>query len=281
MPEPLIRHVSDTARWVAAYRERETRRVDALFCDPLAAGLAGGRGRAIAEQASTQSEWAVITRTKVMDDLILRAVADGTDCVLSLAAGFDTRPYRLALPSDLRWIEADLPVLLAEKEELLRNEIPVCRLSREAVDLSDTAARDLFLERATMSSRCALVITEGLVMYLEPAMVAELAAALASRPCIEQWILDFSSPTIVKMITDSMGGKLSAAPMKFAPEDGIGFFERYGWCEAEAISVFQTAGRLGRLPNLLLRLLSWLPQPNPRLSRGRWSIVAQLDRTRS
>src|SRR5262249_23317383 len=47
--EPLIRNVSDTARWAAHYRALETERRDALFRDPLAARLAGERGRAIAK----------------------------------------------------------------------------------------------------------------------------------------------------------------------------------------------------------------------------------------
>jgi O-methyltransferase involved in polyketide biosynthesis len=34
--EPLIRNVSDTARWVAVYRARETERPDAHFRDPFA-----------------------------------------------------------------------------------------------------------------------------------------------------------------------------------------------------------------------------------------------------
>jgi methyltransferase (TIGR00027 family) len=244
----------------------------------LAGRLAGDRGRAIAAQASQHSEWALITRTKVIDDLVLQAVADGADCVLSLAAGFDTRPYRLPLPADLRWIEADLPALIAEKEDMLRDEKPACMLSREAVDLADPSARAAFLKRATASSPRALVITEGLVMYLEADVVADLAASLAAQPAIFRWILDFSSPVILKMVSESMGGRLASAPMKFAPAEGIGFFERHGWREGEAISLFRAAGRFGRLPNFLMRLVARLPQPVPRSGKGRWSIVACLER---
>lgn len=278
MPEPLIRNVSDTARWVAAYRERETRRAKPLFRDPLAGRLAGDRGRAIAAQASHHSEWVLIARTKVIDELIVQAVANGVDCVLSLAAGFDTRPYRLPLPPDLRWIEADLPALIEEKETALRDEKPVCRLTREAVDLANSDVRAEFLTRATASARNALVITEGLAMYLEPEVVAELAASLAAQPAIKRWILDFSSPLIVKMASDSMGGHLAAAPMKFGPPDGIGFFERHGWKQSEAISLLRAAGQFGRLRNPIMRILARLPQPKPRTPNGRWSIVAQLDR---
>jgi O-methyltransferase involved in polyketide biosynthesis len=40
--------------------------------------------------------------------------------VLNLAAGLDTRPYRLNLPSDFAWVEADLPQLLKEKQSFSR-----------------------------------------------------------------------------------------------------------------------------------------------------------------
>src|SRR4051794_37902918 len=98
MTTELVRNVSDTARWVATYRARESVRRDALFHDPFADRLAGSRGHAIAAKASGHSAWAITTRTKLLDDLVATAVAEGADCVLNLAAGFDTRPYRLNLP---------------------------------------------------------------------------------------------------------------------------------------------------------------------------------------
>jgi len=49
MAEPLVSHVSDTARWVAVYRAWESQRPDALFSDPFAERLAGARGQAMAK----------------------------------------------------------------------------------------------------------------------------------------------------------------------------------------------------------------------------------------
>ena len=124
--DPLISNVSDTARWVATYRAVESARPDALFHDRLADRLAGDRGRAIVAAAprAIRSGWWLVARTKVMDDVIIDAIADGCDRVLNLAAGLDTRPYRLDLPPDFTWIEADLPELLAEKEQALADETP-------------------------------------------------------------------------------------------------------------------------------------------------------------
>ena len=43
-PNSSVRNISDTARWVAYFRARETQRPDALFRDPFAERLAGERG---------------------------------------------------------------------------------------------------------------------------------------------------------------------------------------------------------------------------------------------
>src|SRR5689334_14127877 len=121
MTRPLVENVSDTARWMAHYRALESARKDALFRDPLAARLAGTRGPAIAATAprSTRNGWFLIARTKKIDELVATCVREGCDRVLNLAAGLDTRPYRLELPPNLRWVEADLPALLDEKQRLL------------------------------------------------------------------------------------------------------------------------------------------------------------------
>ena len=77
-----------------------------------------------------------MARTKIIDDVIIEAIGDGCDKVLNLAAWLDTRPYRLDLPPDFAWVEADLPQLLAEKEQVLADQTPRCRLTRHAVDLA-------------------------------------------------------------------------------------------------------------------------------------------------
>jgi len=176
---PPISNVSDTARWAAVYRARESARPDALFKDPYAEQLAGERGRAIAALMPRQARngWPLIARTQLLDDLVLQAIVGGCDCVLNLAAGLDMRPYRLDLPASLRWIEADLPPLIDEKARLLANAQPRCRLERVRVDLIDAAARVAMLREAVGSSTQALVITEGFLLYLDEGEVRALAGS--------------------------------------------------------------------------------------------------------
>ena len=47
----------------------------------------------------------------------------------------------MALPSSLKWIEADLPGILDYKEEILSAEKPVCQLEHIRLDLSDVSGR--------------------------------------------------------------------------------------------------------------------------------------------
>jgi methyltransferase (TIGR00027 family) len=277
----IVANVSDTARWAAAYRAMESARPDALFRDPLAERLAGAMGMAMAGRTPlpARNGWPIILRTKVIDDWILQAVAAGCDGVLNLAAGLDTRPYRLPLPAFLDWIEVDLPAMIEEKSRALADAVPLCLMTRRAVDLSDASARKDLLDDVLSRHGRLLVITEGLLMYLDDASAGSLARDLC-RPSVEGWIFDILSPAVRSDIMRGMKRELKQAPMQFAPSDGVAFFERLGWTVLEVRSALQEAYRAKRLPMLLHLLASLpLPVPDPRnLGRARWSGIVRLGR---
>src|SRR5256885_6123414 len=58
-------------------------------------------------------------------------IEQGTDMVVNLAAGLDARPYRMALPASLQWIEVDLPRSEEHTSELQSPCNLVCRLLLE------------------------------------------------------------------------------------------------------------------------------------------------------
>lgn len=273
--------VSETTRWVAAYRAEESARPDAVFHDPFAERLAGERGRAIAAAAARKMHrgWSIVARTKIIDDLVLRSVGEGCDRVLNLAAGLDTRPYRLPLPPSLTWIEADLPAILDEKEHLLAGETPGCRLVREKVDLADVSAREAFLAHAVGPALRVLVITEGLLGYLDRRVVRSLARDLAERPPVRWWVLDLLSPRLVESLQKE--AHFARAPIQFGPSNGVAFFEKLGWRARDVRSIFRAGVEIGRVP-WFLRPFALFPDPNPRrLGRARWAGVARLERPRT
>ena len=138
-----ITHISDTARWVALYRARESERPDALFHDPFARRLAGPEGERLVRrvEARMKGDWPVIVRTAIMDEIVLRLVRSGVRQVLNLAAGLDARPWRLDLPATLRWIDVDLAGILDHKLRILAGESTRCRYEADRVDLTDLEQR--------------------------------------------------------------------------------------------------------------------------------------------
>lgn len=281
-----IQHVSDTARWVALYRAMESERPDALFHDPYARRLAGPRAERIVDAMPKGRAWAwpMIVRTAVMDEVILQAIArDGVGTVLNLAAGLDTRPYRLTLPSSLRWVEADFPDVIGYKEEQLAGEEPRSRLERVAIDLTDVGRRRALFARVGASAPRVLVVSEGLLIYLRPEQVAALAEDLATPPSFRWWLLDLASPRLLRMMEKNWGRAVAAgnAPFQFAPGEGTAFFDSHGWREVEFRSTWDEANRLNRAEvpfAWLWRLLSRFSSKRRQAELRRMSGIVLLGR---
>ena len=264
--QALIRDVSDTALWTAAYRADESERKDALFCDPFARRLAGERGAEIAARVKGKAtRTGVVLRTAVFDEVISGALATGRfDTVLALAAGLDVRPYRLELPAGLRWIEVDMPALLEYKAQLLAAETPRCDVERIGLDLADEEARRALFGRIAEQSAGVLVFSEGLLTYLEPTEVASLSEDMAAHATFGEWATDITGHQVVEAVRDA-GKEFKAgnARVKFAPEENTGFFLPHGWKEREYFDLFAEAPRLGRdtvLARMLRGAIRFLPE---------------------
>ncbi len=249
--EPLIRNVSDTALWVAAYRATESERPDALFYDPYARALAGERGQEIVDKLprAKRTGWPMVVRTQVLDELILDAVEQGGfDTVLNLACGLDTRPYRLALPAALRWVEVDLPGMIEYKSGALRDAKAFCRLERYAVDLADENARHTLFARVSAAASRVLVITEGLLIYLTEAQVKTLAKTLHAQATFKRWFTDLASPRALKIMRRYFGKQHTsiAVDFQFGPKEHMEFFRPLGWKPVAFHSLWEDAQRLHR-----------------------------------
>lgn len=278
--EPLLRNISDTALWVAVYRARETERPDALFKDPYARKLAGDRGEQIASSLpfAERYAWPYVARTISFDRIISEQIQQGADMVINLAAGLDTRPYRMDLPAQLQWVEVDLAPLTDYKEEILADANPRCRLRRVRMDLADRGKRQQLFRELAAESKRAVIVTEGLLIYLEPEAVLEFASDLAAQASFRDWVIDLASPGLLKMLQKNLGALEEAgSPLKFAPAEGPGYFTACGWKPAEVYSMMKTAAKIKRLP-FFLKLIALLPESNSRQGNRPWSAVCHLTR---
>src|SRR5437879_12410265 len=184
----------------------ESERPDALFRDPYARRLAGARGAQILAALPRGHTWAwpMIVRTAVMDELILRAIErDGVGTVLNLAAGLDTRPYRLPLAPTLRWVEVDFPDVIAYKQQQLAGERAACGLEQIGVDLTDAARRRALFAQIGGAARQVLVVSEGLLIYLTSARVGALARDLIAQPSFAWWLIGPPSPRVFRLMANT------------------------------------------------------------------------------
>lgn len=280
---PPIRDVTDTARWVAFYRAMENERPDAIFRDPFAKALAGEEGEAIVNALphGRRMAWPMITRTAIIDELVIQAVErDRIDSVMNLAAGLDARPWRLDLPADLLWIDVDMPPMLDRKEAVLQGERPRCRYESIRQDLSEVAEREALFRSIGSRVRRTLVISEGLLVYLDADAVAGLGRDLAAVPSFRFWITDLASPGLLKRLEKTWAPALRAgnAQFKFGPAESSRFFEPLGWEELEYRSMFDESIRYGRTMPLakFWRFIGSLGPKKQRQEFARFSGVALL-----
>ena len=279
-----IRNVSDTALWVAIYRAMESERPDAIFHDPYARRLGGERGQAIVDAMprGKMMSWPMVVRTAVMDEIILRCVRQGAATALNLAAGLDTRPYRLALPASLRWLHVDLPDMIDYFRSHMSGETPRCELEFIAADLRDAdARREVFTNAARFGP--VLVVTEGLLIYLEPSDVADLARDLHDIARAKWWLSDLASPMLLKYLERQWQPMLKEgnAPFRFGPAESSAFFAPFGWREIEYRPHWEESLRLKRtMPHAWLwNILRRLQPARQREAMKRFSGIILLEST--
>ncbi|HEY9644319.1 MAG TPA: SAM-dependent methyltransferase [Coleofasciculaceae cyanobacterium] len=276
-----MNRVSETAYLVAMYRALETERPDALFQDPLARTLAGGRGELLIKILGDEQQGrkVIAIRTCVMDELIEQLVkSQKVDVVINLGAGLDTRPYRLTLPPALRWIEVDIPDILDYKEAKLQHEQPKCLLQRIGLDLTDTKLRNNLFATLNSGVIQALVITEGLLSYLSEAEVSSLAMSLYEQPRFRWWLFELTPALALKRSRNNWNQKIfeqyfnenKKTGFLFVPANGVNFFQQYGWRLKEFRSIWESLRSKRRIlfPSFLGLLLRWF-------AKSYWKAVNQ------
>jgi methyltransferase (TIGR00027 family) len=161
-----------TARWTAAMRARESQREDRLLNDPWAAAPAGedGGGRWIegSQPIEDAASLGTLLRTRYFDDFLLRMTREqAIRQVVLMAAGLDTRAYRLDWPAQTRLFELDQPQVLTYKEQILASAgaKPTCERYTIAVDLTGLWT-DLLKGAGFDPQQPTIWVLEGFLVYL-------------------------------------------------------------------------------------------------------------------
>jgi methyltransferase (TIGR00027 family) len=187
--------VGSTALFVATARALEAQKPDPLAVDPYAevfcravggswADVLDGKNPEHELRSSDFGEHFVNfqgARTRYFDEYFRGAADAGVRQVVILAAGLDSRAYRLAWPAATTIFELDRPEVLDFKREVLSGHGDQPRAERReiAVDLRDDwpqALRDSGFDESKPSAW----IAEGLLIYLPAAAEEQLFTGIDS-----------------------------------------------------------------------------------------------------
>ena len=152
----------------------------------------------------------VIARTIVLDRLVEEYLAAHPGAtVMNLACGLDTRCYRMQ--GYAHWYNLDLPETIAVREALLPESGSISQLAMSAMDDWGAAVEG--------PSGPALVIIEGLTMYLTQADVQRIFAVIAGRFSAATVFTETMNPMVVKRFKEkSIEG--SKAKFTWGVKDG-------------------------------------------------------------
>ena len=141
----------------------------------------------------------VATRDATFDMLTKRFLADHPDAVvLNLGCGMDSRVYRVDAPETVTWYDVDYPDVIA----LYRQLYP----ERPSLNLIGSPLEDLSWLDDVPNDRPALIMAEGVLMYLEEVSVKALLHAVTQHFPEGQVVFDTLSPWIVKHGGKNVGG---------------------------------------------------------------------------
>ena len=152
----------------------------------------------------------VIARTIVLDRLVGEYLAAHSGAtVMNLACGLDTRCYRMQ--GYAHWYNLDLPETIAVREALLPESGSISQLAMSAMDDWGAAVEG--------PSGPALVIIEGMTMYLTQADVQRIFAVIAGRFPAATVFTETMNPMVVKRFKEkSIEG--SKAKFTWGVKDG-------------------------------------------------------------
>jgi methyltransferase (TIGR00027 family) len=267
---------------VAAARAAETARPDALIRDEFAYLLTASAGPAWAQMASADTAWLgddedgrrmhemardyQAVRTHYFDAYFSAAVRTGIRQIVILAAGLDSRAYRLDWPAGTTVFEIDQPKVLGYKTSTLEahGAVPTSKRVPVPVDLRDDWPAALIAAGFDPSQPTAW-LAEGLLPYL-PAdaqdrlfgLVTEHSAA-GSQIAVEAFHLDPEQFSDVKRaarrertahLRDRLGLDVDVDTLMYTDEaraDAADWLADHGW-RVDAVPSADEMARLGRAP---------------------------------
>ncbi len=265
--------LASTASWTASVRAQESARNDRLIHDPWAEALAGKEGLAWIAQRPPDKTLAIVLRTRYFDDFLQQVSREhALPQVVLMAAGYDTRAYRLGWPGGTHLYEMDQAAVLRRKAQVLEaaNAQPNC--VRQTVELNLGKHWQEELTAAGFSPQTPSIwLLEGFLFYLPGEQVQEILEQVSALAAPGSW-LGFDIINSV-MLTHPLTRAwiemqaASGAPWIGTLDDPVGLLSGLGW-KVSLSQAGQPDANFGRWT------LPVLPTEMPNVPHN-WFVTAQ------
>ncbi|MGD2170544.1 MAG: class I SAM-dependent methyltransferase [Gammaproteobacteria bacterium] len=253
--------MSNTAYYCCGVRMDDANRKRPVVGDRYAQRFMDRRGLEIYApfRSETMPNISNISRCRIIDDWIAAAIdASASTTIVTIGAGFDTRPYRL--PGG-RWYELDEPELIEYKND----KLPVGECESPLTRIPIRFDRESLLEKLAGIGAGAepLVVMEGVIMYLGPGALENSLAQIRQGFPRHKLLCDLMNRRFFERFSGSVHAKLVAAGGSFSerPERPADDFLRRDYRLAAVESMFERAIETGvlwdelRMPSWIARLL--------------------------
>ena len=246
--------ISHSAYWLAHCRALESRSDDPLFLDDFAHLFLKPESSELIQGFKASPSYQTFKngaqiRARLIDNQILKILNKKVvKQVLNLGAGYDTRPFRLKISNSIKWIELDKPKLLSHKNSILPAHKAKCDLLRIPIDFLDSISLDRFIRTVPDKDLPTLVISEGLLVYLNNETVSSNFKILGRNDFIKFWITDLATDKIYNYRNPGDQDNLSSLvnQMKFTSFPKSPFFKKNGWKVKKAHDMAIEGLKLGR-----------------------------------
>ena len=227
--------LGSTARWTAAARAVESALEDRLFNDPWATALAGAEGAAWAANQSLDNLAPMVLRIRFFDEFLERITSENSvRQVVLMAAGLDTRLFRLAWPIGTQGFELDQFAVLQEKERILQlaGAQPNCTRHIIPADLTKPWSGPL-LKTGFDPGQPSAWLLEGFLFYIPSEGLTTILEDVTALSAPGSWLsfdiinnITLTSPYTRQWIELQAQ---SGAPWIGTLDDPVGFLASLGW----------------------------------------------------
>lgn len=256
--------VGATACYLAAYRGAESLRSEGsrLFEDPYGSALGGEIGRKFFEEGRGTPYGNYLydlfaVRTRAIDEEVVSCLTENSvQQVVVLAAGLDSRPWRLKLPARKRsgesggsvglpYYEVDFPEIFEYKLPILKAEGAETEFDYRPVtaDLSMPSWPQKLLDAGFDCKRRTLWVIEGLSMYLTAEETGRLLHHISDVLSVprSKLVMDFLQPHY----RSDLSKKEFSAVFRNKAANPLEVLNAFGWVGVQN-NVLDSATKYGR-----------------------------------